>query len=105
MDGGLLEKGGPGRRIRAARGLAGMSQQDLADVAGVSWVSVSNWERGVVMPGSRHLLALGRALGRSVEYLLWTGEVKRGDVEAAIRGMGSVDEVVDYVWALVVRLQ
>ena len=65
-----------GERIKAARAMAGMSQRGLGTAIGVSAMSISKWERGLVSLSSRHLLLLGNALGRKVEYFLRTRTVK-----------------------------
>lgn len=65
-----------GERIRAARLMAGMSQQQVADELGVSKMAVSKWEHGKVNLTSRHLLNLGCVLDRKVEYFLRPHTVK-----------------------------
>lgn len=58
-----------GERLRAARLAASMSQQSLADAAGVSKMAVSKYERNLDMPGSAILLCLSEALGIELEFL------------------------------------
>ena len=53
-----------GEIIREARLLAGLSQQDLADRAGVPRQSIARWERGAVEPGFDTV----RRLLRSCEF-------------------------------------
>ena len=65
-----------GERIKSARAMAGMSQRDLGAAIGVSAMTISKWERGLVSLSSQHLLRLGTALGRKVEYFLRTRTVK-----------------------------
>ena len=58
------------RQIRAARGLLGWSQQELADKAIVSVNAVNRLERGQVDPRVSTLTAVDKALGRAgVEFL------------------------------------
>lgn len=66
---GVSKQPGPddlarGRRIRDARNLAGLSQQELADRVGASRASVINWEAGV-HPRS-HMVKLRDVLGSSL---------------------------------------
>lgn len=65
-----------GERIRAARIMAGMSQRDLAAAIGVSAMSISKWERGLVSLTSGHLLKIGEATGRRIEYFVRSHKVK-----------------------------
>jgi DNA-binding XRE family transcriptional regulator len=60
---------GSGVRLRLARQARGFSQQQLAGMAGVSRQAVSAVESGLSDPSLRVALALGRALGMTVEDL------------------------------------
>jgi len=57
-------------RIRMARRAAGLSQQTLGDLAGVSKMSISKYERGEMTPGSAMLTRLADATGMRVDYFL-----------------------------------
>ncbi len=59
-----------GERLKRARKMAGMSQQELGEVVGVSRMSISKYERNEMDPSSKVLIALARALDVKVEYLL-----------------------------------
>jgi transcriptional regulator with XRE-family HTH domain len=59
-----------GERIRAAREAAGLSQDQLAELTGMSKTTVSNWERGVMNPRVRELPDLRRLLKVSIDYLV-----------------------------------
>jgi len=68
MEGSMVH----GVNVKAIREKTGLSQEQLAQLLGISWVSVSRWERNVAQPSSaaaarlqrlRELLArIGRAL-------------------------------------------
>ena len=62
-----------GRRISRLRKERDMTQPALADVMGVSFQAVSNWERGASMPDIGKLPELAQALGVSVDELLGGG--------------------------------
>src|SRR5215469_12870440 len=62
-----------GARLRLARHARGFSQQQLAGMAGVSRQAVSAVESGHTDPSLRVALALGRALGMTVEDLFGPG--------------------------------
>ena len=59
-----------GDRIRRARDLAGMSQTELAQAAGVTRGLVGNWESHRKKPGREVLMRLAEALGVSAASLL-----------------------------------
>ena len=58
-----------GERIKAARKVKGLSQEDLGDLLGVSFQAVSSWETGKFIPDSDHLPALAKALDISLDAL------------------------------------
>jgi putative molybdopterin biosynthesis protein len=81
-----------GTRLRLARQARGLSQQQLAGVAGVTRQAVSAVESGHSDPSLRVALGLARALGVTVEELFGPGEL--GDPVlarpvAAVSGPGS----------------
>jgi len=64
----------PGARLRAARQARGLSQQQLAGVAGVTRQAVSAVESGHSDPSLRVALGLAQALGMTIEELFGRGE-------------------------------
>jgi putative molybdopterin biosynthesis protein len=62
-----------GTQLRLARQARGLSQQQLAGMAGISRQAVSALESGVSDPSLRVALALARALGLTVEELFGPG--------------------------------
>jgi transcriptional regulator with XRE-family HTH domain len=58
-----------GEIIREARLLAGFSQQDLAERAGVPRQSIVRWERGAVEPGFDTVRRLLRSCGFDVSLV------------------------------------
>jgi len=59
-----------GERLKIARHTAGLSQRDLAKVAGISAMAISKYERDLDTPSSGVLLRLAQALGVKTEYFL-----------------------------------
>ena len=57
-------------RIMLARKKAGFTQMELANILGVSFQAISNWERGVAMPDISNLEPLAKALGVTVDEIL-----------------------------------
>jgi repressor LexA len=56
--------------VRTARGLASMSQADLAEAARVSDETISRIERGAYEPSVSTLVALAKALDVSLDHLV-----------------------------------
>lgn len=59
-----------GAKIAAARGKAGLSQEDLAQRVGYDQCSVSAWERNTRRPPREAIRTLAELLGLSIEELL-----------------------------------
>lgn len=57
-------------RIRQARKMAGLTQQQLADALGVAKTTISGYERGSNEPNSLRIHKLSQILGVSGDYLL-----------------------------------
>jgi transcriptional regulator with XRE-family HTH domain len=68
-----------GRRIRARREELGLSQEQLAERAGLHWTFVSGVERGVRNPGLNTIgkiaVALGWTLSQTVEDVAGSNRV------------------------------
>ena len=59
-----------GNRIKNARLSAGLTQEKVAELVGVSRAAISRWELGEIEPKIEHLVALSDSLGISVDHLL-----------------------------------
>ena len=57
-------------RIAAVRKVAGLTQEQLGELLGVTRQAVSKWERGTADPSTSNLLALAKLFGVSAEELL-----------------------------------
>ena len=63
-----------GNRIKNARLSAGLTQEKVAELVGVSRAAISRWELGEIEPKIEHLATLSKALGISTDHLLGTEE-------------------------------
>jgi len=70
-----------GRRLKLAREAAGLSQRELAKRANLSAMAVSKFERDLLTPSSKTLIALSSALGVRAEFFFRRGEVELTDVD------------------------
>jgi len=61
-------------RLKEVRTVAGLTQVELAALAGVSRKTVNTVENGVFVPSTTLALSLARALGTTVEDLFWLAE-------------------------------
>lgn len=59
-----------GERIKAARKRAGMTQAELANKLGISYVGISQWENNLRSPKYKTLRRIAAALNVSVDSLL-----------------------------------
>lgn len=67
-----LTPASPGAKLRKARADAGLSQDALAELTGISQANLSNIERGTAVPNIEDLEPLASALGLDhVEVYLW----------------------------------
>ena len=57
-------------KLRILRNEQGITQQQLADQAGISRSNINTWESGKSLPLPDGLIALADAFGCSVDYLL-----------------------------------
>ena len=58
-----------GKIIREARKVAGLSQQELAELAGVPRQSIARWEQGTVEPGFDTVRRLLRSCGYDITLI------------------------------------
>lgn len=82
-----------GERLQALRKSRGLSQEQLAEQAGVSRQAVSKWELGESQPDLDKVLALSEFFGVSTDYLLKGGGEARTP-EDKRRTIGQVQFVV-----------
>ena len=70
-----MDKGKTGRYIAARRRAAGLTQEQLGELLGISYKTVSRWERGVYMPDIEMLEALAKEFSVTVDEII-AGEDK-----------------------------
>ena len=58
-------------KLKAARALCDMSQQDLADKVGVSRQTINAIEKGDYNPTINLCIAICKALGKTLDELFW----------------------------------
>ena len=83
-----------GKRLSQARASAGLSLRALADKIDnlVSAQAISKYERDEMMPGSRILIAMARALGVTEEYLVSQSDLRLEGVEFRKKAITSQKE-------------
>lgn len=62
-----------GKRLRAARRKAGLTQKELAKAAGTYQEEISRWENGYKLPGVYTLYKMAKAMNVSVGWLVAGG--------------------------------
>jgi transcriptional regulator with XRE-family HTH domain len=73
-----------GLRLKAARELAGMTQQFVADAFGVGKGTVSAWETGGGDPGIYRLRRLAKLYDVTTDSLLWSNTPSRDAQKLAV---------------------
>ena len=66
-------------RIAERRKAAGLTQEQLGALVGVTRQAVSKWETGAADPSTSNLLALAKLFGAPAEELLWEMEREKDD--------------------------
>ncbi len=66
----MLDMKRVGKNIKASRAKKNMTQLELADIVGVSYQAVSNWERGKTMPDITKIPDIAKALDTEIEDIL-----------------------------------
>ncbi len=93
-----------GEKIRTLRMHQGLSQEQLAEVCGVSRQAISKWERGDSLPDTERLMQLCRYFHVSADFLLFDTPPEQASdspqVEAPAKGAPSRPFVLThaYVW-------
>jgi transcriptional regulator with XRE-family HTH domain len=62
-----------GKKLRAAREQAGLSQQALAEKLGITFQQIQKYERGANRIAASRLVSIGQALEKPVSYFLDDG--------------------------------
>lgn len=93
-----------GEKIRALRMQQGLSQEQLAEVCGVSRQAISKWERGDSLPDTERLMQLCRYFHVSADFLLFDTPLEQASnspqVETSAKDASSRPFVLThaYVW-------
>ena len=66
------------QKIKNARSLKGFSQQELANMIGVSKQMISKYEKGDSMPTSSNLLKFGKSLKVKIDYFFKPSKIDLG---------------------------
>ncbi|TVP85921.1 MAG: XRE family transcriptional regulator [Acholeplasmataceae bacterium] len=80
----MFDMRGIGKKIAALRKAKDMTQVELADLLGISYQAVSNWERGDTMPDIAKLGDLSKIFEISIDDLLGNGK-EAGIVEDILK--------------------
>ncbi|MEE6712412.1 helix-turn-helix transcriptional regulator [Limosilactobacillus reuteri] len=78
-------------RIRECRKAAGMSQTELSNVLGVSFVSISRYERGLSEPNLATWERLAKALHVSPAYLVGWSDKPNDDMTINVPKSGTLN--------------
>ena len=72
-----------GEKITKQRKELNYTQEQLADILGVSRQSISKWESDIAYPETDKLIELGKLFDCSMDYLLKEDVTEKSDVQAS----------------------
>lgn len=81
-----------GERIKACRQRAGMSQEKVAELVGVSRQAVTKWEGGQSAPNTENLFRLAEIFGTTVDMLLASGEENKQSLAEQMYSLYKAEE-------------
>ena len=84
-------------RIKEVREEKGFSQRQLAEIVGVSAVTVLNWENGIYEPGATDLIKLSGALGVSIDYLVENNQNSEQELVRRALNRLSKEELINLI--------
>ncbi len=58
------------QRLKELRKSKGLSQSELGEIIGVTYSSISYWEKGINEPKACYIISLAKFFGVSTDYLL-----------------------------------
>ena len=73
-----------GEKIAKQRKDLNYTQEQLADILGVSRQSISKWESVIAYPETEKLIELGKIFDCSMDYLLKEDIVEKGETQTSI---------------------
>ena len=73
-----------GEKIAKQRKELNYTQEQLADILGVSRQSISKWESDIAYPETEKLIELGKLFDCSMDYLMKEEVIEKGDVQTSI---------------------
>ena len=85
-----------GAKVRALRESAGMTQEDLSAACDVSWRTISNLERGVVVPDLFMLCRISQIFKVSIDEML-ANDIRETKSLSRLGKENQGDEVQDHV--------
>lgn len=86
-----------GKIIRENRLKLGLTQNQLGDILGVSFKTISRWENGNYMPDISMLIPLSKALNISLNELLDSSKPEEKIVEVARKGLDKKQKKIYYL--------
>ena len=73
-----------GEKIVIQRKELNYTQEQLADILGVSRQSISKWESDIAYPETNKLIEIGKIFDCSMDYLLKEEVIEKSDVQATV---------------------
>lgn len=91
-----------GNQIAVLRKAKGLTQNDLGERLGVTFQSVSKWERGEALPDTAILPDLANVLGTTIDFILsggekaltYKGKITFSDMTAGIKCIAQMGELL-----------
>lgn len=93
-----------GKRLKAARTNAGLTQAEVGEALGVNKVTVSSWELGHNFPDPLTLGSLAQLYGVTIDLLVWDDGISMNAIQVAVQYdalSASRKRQFDVMWAAI----
>lgn len=93
-----------GEKLSVLRKEKNYTQEQLADILGVSRQSISKWESDIAYPETDKLIAMGKLFECSMDYLLKEEVTEKGTIEAYKYKVQKILKIAGIIFGVVLAI-